>query len=438
MGISDEKPNGSHTHFKVGVFGHYGRQNLGDESLTAAVIANVRRIAPDAEIMGFSLDPNDTTKRYGVPAAAIRSSVTRLPAKEQTKGATALAAEQTSGKGLVAALKRVGWLRRTYEILHHLPATLAGVGRECWFAGYNQMFDFVGGAWEFPYTLFKWTAIAALRNVKVALVSVGAGPLDGKLARFFVRGCLARAQFVSVRDEGSRELVEGLGYERTLQVSPDLAFSLPTGRGFRPQVAGTQGLVAINPMPVFDPRYWPESDPEKYRRYVRELAAVCSTLVRGGRRVVLFGTHPADEWAAEDVLAEIGPDVLPAGSIELIRARSLDEVLDLIERSEAVVATRFHGIVLSLLMGTPTVGVCYYRKSRELMGSVGVGEYAVDFDDVTATGVLSQLDSAIRLRPQIVETLRRTVSENRSRLERQYQDVLGVSGLPRPAPVLSR
>ena len=26
------------------------------------------------------------------------------------------------------------------------------------------MFDFVGGAWEFPYNLFKWTAIATHRQ----------------------------------------------------------------------------------------------------------------------------------------------------------------------------------------------------------------------------------------------------------------------------------
>jgi len=44
----------------IGIIGHVGNQNLGDESIIAAVIQNMRRRYPDAEINGFSLNAGAT------------------------------------------------------------------------------------------------------------------------------------------------------------------------------------------------------------------------------------------------------------------------------------------------------------------------------------------------------------------------------------------
>jgi polysaccharide pyruvyl transferase WcaK-like protein len=433
---------------RVGVFGHYGRHNLGDESLTAAVIANVRRLAPDSQIIGFSLDPKDTAARHGVSALAIRSHVTRFPSVKPEPLVPG-ASQRIMGfkRRMIAAIKRIAWLRTLYHGVRKMPSDLLGVAREFLFFGYmwqalsgvdllliagsNQMIDYVGGAWEFPYTLCKWALLAGLRGVRVAFVSVGAGPLDGKLSRYFVRKSLSRAVFVSVRDHGSQQLVRNLGYTGDVRVSPDLAFSLPWSEGGRSGSRGGPGVVAVNPMPVFDARYWPESDPVRYRRYVDALAALCTCVIAGGQRVVLFGTHPADEWVADDILVRLSSETLTCGRIELARPRSLAPLLDLVSQSDAVVATRFHGILLSLLVGTPTVGICYYRKSRELMETAGVGEFAIDFEEVDVTALVTRLKDLAMRRAQIVETLQRTAHNNRELLERQYEAVLSVATGPR-------
>jgi polysaccharide pyruvyl transferase WcaK-like protein len=49
---------------KIGVFGHVGNENLGDEAIIAAVIQNIRRRYPNAEIYGFTINPEDTRKRH--------------------------------------------------------------------------------------------------------------------------------------------------------------------------------------------------------------------------------------------------------------------------------------------------------------------------------------------------------------------------------------
>ena len=48
---------------KVGIFGHYGNANLGDEAITRAAIQSVRRHIPGAEIACFSINPADSEAR---------------------------------------------------------------------------------------------------------------------------------------------------------------------------------------------------------------------------------------------------------------------------------------------------------------------------------------------------------------------------------------
>ena len=57
---------------RVGILGHVGNENLGDEAIIAAVIQNIRRRWPDAEIRGFTLVPADTEERHGIPSFPIR------------------------------------------------------------------------------------------------------------------------------------------------------------------------------------------------------------------------------------------------------------------------------------------------------------------------------------------------------------------------------
>ena len=49
-----------------------GYGNLGDAAVQEAVIANIRKRLPDVRLVGFSLVPDDTTERHGIPCYSIR------------------------------------------------------------------------------------------------------------------------------------------------------------------------------------------------------------------------------------------------------------------------------------------------------------------------------------------------------------------------------
>ena len=427
----------------VVVFGHYGQLNLGDEAVVAACISGVRRTLPGAEVLGFSLDPADTEAKHQVRSAAIRVGDWRNDDRRPPELWSDTVMVIHSG-GLRGALRRIGVLRVTVHLMRKvakaavrfgrevvsLPATwraLSGV-RTLIIAGSNQMMDHFGGAWGFPYTLIKWSTMARLRGAHVVMLSVGAGPLDGALARRLVLRTLKLTSYVSVRDPGSARLLANIGWKPAVPVMPDLAFSLDfealaRRSRFAPRAAGSRPLIAINPMPVHDPRYWPGADPRIQQQYLDSIERLIKDLLEHDCDVVMLGTQPADEWVAEDMLERMRIGALLRDRIHLERIRTLEEFCGLYSICDAVVATRFHGILIALRAAKPVLGICYYRKSRELMESFDLGEYAVDLDQLGTVSLTDKLND-LRSRPAVTERVRAGVEIRRNALGEQYRVAL--------------
>src|SRR6516162_5950310 len=57
---------------RIGLLNHVGGGNLGDEATLEAVAGNIRRRWPNAEIVAFSMNPDDTEARHGIVSYPIR------------------------------------------------------------------------------------------------------------------------------------------------------------------------------------------------------------------------------------------------------------------------------------------------------------------------------------------------------------------------------
>lgn len=445
----------------IGVFGHYGNENLGDEAIIEALVARIRTERSDVEIRCFSIHPRDSSRRYGVAAFPIRSAgeVEVSPrgdtgaANPRVSIATSLARNTAAlpSENAASRIKALlpNWLRAPLARFARMLDLARGIADEFAFlirsyrrlrsvdalivAGSNQFLDNFGGPWGFPYTLLKWSMLARLAGCRLFYVSVGAGPLDSRLGKLMVRMAVRVADYLSFRDAASRRLLQDFGVRRTSAVYPDLAHSLVVrARGSHTAQNSRQlvkPVVGINPMPVYDERYWSSPDRERYRRYCVNLATFAAYLVEEGHPVFLFSTQPKDINVAADIVDAMGPSLasrlLQPEPVK--QPRTVDDMMGVISEADIVVATRFHGTLLSLHAHRPVLAICYHRKTRDLMCAMGQEDYAIDLDKIEIPDLVGRFHRLERHRAEETARITRIDDGYVAALEDQYRQLFALA-----------
>jgi polysaccharide pyruvyl transferase WcaK-like protein len=387
---------------RIAVVANAGNTNLGDEAVLASALHALRSRLVDPNIRVFSLNPADTAARHGVAAAPLRSRVTT------TRPADAPTARQDT---LRAAVRTVPVVAPILRACVRVARGAMRFGREVKFilrswrrvrgadllivAGSNQLEDWFGGPSGYPYSVLLWTVLARLAGAPVAVISVGAGPLHSRLSQWMCVRALRFTSYASFRDAESLDLMRSLGYRGPAAVVPDLAFGLelaePTGRP-----VGRQARLAINLFPFRDPQYDPTvtDGGADFAEYIDAFARLVAAAAARGMQPVVFGSQRADARALELLeqrLLTLAPDIR---AVERHMPATVDELVDVIDSSDIVVATRYHGILLAVFRNRPTIGICYQSKSRRLLEMAGLGEYAIDATDLDPGVILDYLSKA--------------------------------------------
>lgn len=430
----------------VGVWGHYYGANLGDDLVTRVVVEAVRRRVPSAEVRGFSLDPADTRRRHGIQAWPI----TAYPNNNRNQDAAV-----RPGRGVMHFLRGVA--RRIDSLVHEVPHLVRSYRALrpvdlLVVAGSGQLLDTWSGPWGHPYTVFKWAVLARLTRTRMVFLSVGAGPIQARLARWFIRFAIDRASEVSVRDAHSADVLRDIGVTRPLPVVPDMGFGLDVGQidQSRPELPldpaqPYRGLVVgVNAMAHASARYWGRGDQPRHVAYLSKMVNVVRRLLDGGARVVLFSSQVrADPPTGEDLLAGLEAVGTEArGRVAYHGVDSVDELVHVISGCDYVIATRYHSVLLPLRMGIPTIGLAYHPKTVHLMDAAGQGDFCMDIDSFTEGRLFERFSELRRTNASVVQQLRLRIPPLCASVNDQFDHTLstvgmfaGSSAVPREEPL---
>lgn len=259
-------------------------------------------------------------------------------------------------------------------------------------------------------------------NVPFRVLSVGLCHLDALASRLLARGALRQADYVSFRDEASRERAVEMGLVNDALVVPDLAFSHP---GLNPAhwVEGDPRAVAVGPMVWKDPERWARRDGAAHESYVKRLTGFVKALLRDGRRVVLLPGDDADTATAQTLRARIDLARYP-GSLEIPTVESVEQLLDALRGVGSVVASRLHLLLLAAALGKPVVPLSYDTKVDALAADLDLDAYRLDIARASAEEMYSTHKSLEQNRNEVRRGLRQRIESFRARLERQYEEAL--------------
>ncbi|MGM9536884.1 MAG: polysaccharide pyruvyl transferase CsaB [Candidatus Onthomonas sp.] len=268
---------------RILISGYYGFDNLGDELLLTALLRELRQTAPESRIAVLSACPNATERRHSVEAVS-----------RDRPGAVLRALSRCdlliSGGG---SLLQDGTSSRSLWYYLGLLALAQGMGK------------------------------------RTMIYSQGAGPLLRPWNRALTRRVLSKATAITLRDQASRETLEGLGLKRPMLVTADPVLSLPIWPG-----AGARNQIAW----IIHGRY---CTPE----LCRMLKEAIAELDRKGCTCWLLPFCPGEDLPVLNALSPPG------------RLVPREQLWTRLRRCELIVSMRLHGLILGAKLGTELISL---------------------------------------------------------------------------------
>jgi polysaccharide pyruvyl transferase WcaK-like protein len=394
---------------KISLFGNFGTSNFGNESTLQAILYHLRRLSPDAEVACICTGPGATAATHNVQAIPISRRVV------------------TSWKlrNPLARLLRQVFIGIPSELYRWLDAlrTLKGADMLI-IPGTGLLTDAYGLLGWGPYNLFKWSVMAKLCRCKVLFVSVGVGPLYGALARRLVKAVFYLANFRSYRDHSSVNYLKKIGFRAgNERVYPDLVFSFP--EAFIPHCEGKRAgrpVVGLGLMEYAGKYSVEEPSNTIYLAYLETLVVVVKWLLAHEYDIRLLVGDGCDRPVIQEFRALLTMRLKTYDEERIIDApvSSVEQLLSQLASTDLVVATRFHNVLMALLLYKPVISISFHHKCASLMSEMGLAEYCHDINHMNADRLIEQFQDVERNAEKLKPLIRQKVEQSRKALDEQY------------------
>jgi polysaccharide pyruvyl transferase WcaK-like protein len=99
---------------------------------------------------------------------------------------------------------------------------------------------------------------------------------------------------------------------------------------------------------------------------------------------------------------------------------SVEQLLSQLATTDMVVATRFHNVLLALMLNKPVVSISYDPKNDSLMAGVGLAEYCQHIDHLDLDKLVEQFIELEKNVKNLRPCIKQKIEEYRNALDEQY------------------
>lgn len=330
---------------RIGIFGNFGIGNFGNDATLQAILLFLREIRPDGEITCVCTDPEKVHLDHRIPALPVR------------------------WPGPAFARKLGHWIYAINVVKKFDVLIIPGTG---------ILNDYCVPPFTLPYILFRWCLAAKLCRVRIALVSVGAGPLHHPISRWFMKRVASMAQYRSYRNQYSKEYLRNLGVDvKNDYVYPDIVFRLTTLPPIEKSGEARNLTVCVGAMAYHGWRGHLRTDDKIYENYLGKITEFVIWLLERGHRVRMLMGDEGDQQAVDDLVGAVlakNPN-LPKGMLITDPAHSSHEVFRQMADADIVISSRFHHLVFAFMLGKLVISTGYSEYHNELMADIGMGAF---------------------------------------------------------------
>jgi polysaccharide pyruvyl transferase WcaK-like protein len=210
---------------------------------------------------------------------------------------------------------------------------------------------------------------------KVIYYSLGIDKDIPSYVRFFLRHSMNHCNFVSVRDEDSRQIIKSLGVKTEIPLVKDPAYELELTTASK-----FEGLNFINKKIVgLSLRFVDEKNYEGNKDFINIVVDELDKIIGLGYDIVFipFSNHFFNRLENDCFLGEeIQQKLKNKKSFHILRGDySPEEILNLYPAFDAFIGMRLHSMIFANISKTPLIPLAYAQKCRSLLKETNTKDY---------------------------------------------------------------
>lgn len=385
---------------KIGLFGQFGSGNSGNDGSLEAMLNLLRERCPEAELLCICSNPDLVRKKYGILSVSLNGTISGGPRADRLN------------RMLGNMPHRLARISSLFKQLKGLDLIII--------PGTGILDDYQETPWGWPFVIFRWCMAARLRNVPVAFVSIGAGPISHPLSRFFLKTAAQTAKYRSYRDDFSRRYLQdiGMNVEQDFRF-PDIAFRLPTPKLSR-VASGPRRTVGVG---VMHYRGWAKSSlngKEIYQTYIGKLAEFVTWLAGEGYDIRLLTGDLRDQIAVHDLMEKI-KDMDAQSALDHVAVglgETLHDLMREIDKTDVVIVSRYHNVVCSLKLGRPIISLGYAQKNDNLLAEFSQSQYCQHIETFDLDMLRLQLEQILAN----FDDIRKQIADGNDRVQKSLAE----------------
>jgi polysaccharide pyruvyl transferase WcaK-like protein len=163
---------------------------------------------------------------------------------------------------------------------------------------------------------------------------------------------------------------------------------------------------------------------DTYERYLESLAVFVGWLLDHDYDVkLLVGDSDADACVIDNLRALLRERLAPNVDERVTHhaINSIHELLSQLSATDVVVATRFHNVLMSLLLSKPVIAISFHHKCSWLMSDMGLSEYCQDINRINAEALIAKFEALVQHADELARMIAQRIEEARCALDEQYE-----------------
>lgn len=272
------------------------------------------------------------------------------------------------------------------------------------------------------------------------------GPYRHPVARHLARFLLKHSSVILARDRQSRQVAQDLvGPERTVTLSPDVAFALEPVPPRRIETippledSGPPRMVGLNVSGLLYNGGYTRRNmfglKMDYPAFVHALAQALLAEQAGDLWLVPHtyaarGNVESDNEVAERLRAALPPALQPR--VRLVTGEyDPHEIKWIIGQCDFFIGSRMHACIAALSQGIPCVGVAYSMKFSGVFETVGMTDWVIDARSVDGAGAVDRIRELYGMRQDVRTALRQQANAIRRQLDDTFSQLIEAMRSPR-------